>query len=62
MMMEHIKENYSNTHTESSHDGKITNSLFEEAKKIILKFCNTSNKTHSLISVGTGCTGAIELI
>lgn len=31
MFMECIKENYSNTHTESSHDGQVTNNLFNES-------------------------------
>lgn len=60
--MDYIRENYSNTHTESSHDGKVTNNLFNEALKIILKSCNVSTKTHSVVSVGSGCTGAIELV
>lgn len=42
--MEYMKENYSNTHTEASHDGKITNTLFHEAKEIILKSCNANSE------------------
>lgn len=60
--MSSIKECYSNTHTESSHDGKIMNNIFHNSLKIILKSCNASASTHSVISVGSGCTGAIELV
>jgi selenocysteine lyase/cysteine desulfurase len=61
-VMDSITENYSNTHTEASHDGKIMNKLLKEAELNILKSCNADPKTHSLITVGTGSTGAIEFI
>ena len=60
--MEQIKENYSNTHTESSHDGQVTNNLFNESKRIILECCKVTSETHAIISVGSGSTAAMELM
>jgi selenocysteine lyase/cysteine desulfurase len=61
-VMESIKENYSNTHTEASHDGKIMNTLLKEAELVIMKLCNANPVTHSLVGAGSGCTGAIEFV
>ena len=57
-----IKENYANVHTTVSHDGRLMNTLFREAEEIILKACKADSKSHSLIPVGSGATGALEFI
>lgn len=59
---ESILENYSNTHTEASYDGRFMNQLLHEAELKILKGCNADPKTHTVISTGTGATGAIEMV
>ena len=61
-VFEGIVENYANTHTEASYDGKFMNKLFHEAEAKILTACNADPKTHSVLPLGTGATGAIEFV
>lgn len=61
-ILESIIENYANTHTEASYDGKFMNKLFHEAELKILKACNANPQHHSVLPVGTGATGGIEFV
>lgn len=60
--IESIVENYANTHTEASYDGKFMNRLLHEAELKILKGCNADPCTHTVLPFGTGATGSIEIV
>lgn len=62
LVINSIIENYSNTHTEASHDGKFMNHLFHQAEAAILASVHADPSTHSVIPSGSGATGAIEMV
>ena len=59
---DHIVENYANTHTEISYNGKFMNRLFHEAEESILKSVNAPGNQFTVIPLGTGATGAIMMV
>ena len=62
LLMNTITENYSNTHTDASHDGKFMNTIFHQAESAILNSVKADPALHTVIPVGSGATGAIEMI
>ena len=59
--METIVENFGNTHTDASFNGKYMNTLFHEAEAKIMQCCNANPETNIMIPIGTGATAAIEV-
>ena len=52
---------YANTHTESSRTGRQTSRFREDARSIIRR-CVGADDSHAVVFVGSGSTGAIDLL
>lgn len=62
LSLHQILKHYANTHSFSHWPAEITNENYELARHEVMQFVNADPETHWAVFVGTGATGAIDMV